>query len=77
MVVSQCPYDPNDCPKIQEIRRIVQKNESDLTSLKEAVIKLETAIHTATKTMIVLATIIAGALGLNLTEIIALLSGGG
>lgn len=76
MAVAQCPYDPNDCPKIREIRRIVEKNETDLGSIKESVIRLETTIKTATKTMIVLATILAGALGLNITEILALFSGG-
>ena len=76
MVMAQCPYDPNDCPKIREIRRIVEKNETDLSSIKESVVRLETTIKTATKTMIVLATILAGALGLNITEILTLLSGG-
>lgn len=71
----QCPYDPEDCPKIKELRRLLDKNDSEIVSLREAVIKLETAIKTASKTMIVLATIIAGALGINLTEIIALLQG--
>lgn len=76
MVAAQCPYDPNDCPKIREIRRIVEKNEADLSSIKESVVKLETTIKTATKTMIVLATILAGALGINITEILALFQGG-
>lgn len=73
--MTQCPYDPEDCPKIKELRRLLDKNDSEIVSLREAVIKLETAIKTASKTMIVLATIIAGALGINLTEIIALLQG--
>ena len=73
--MAQCPYDPEDCPKIKELRRLLDKNDSEIVSLREAVIKLETAIKTASRTMIVLATIIAGALGINLTEIIALLQG--
>jgi hypothetical protein len=76
LVQAQCPYDPNDCPKIREIRRIVEKNESDIKSINESVIRLETTIKTATKVMIVLATILAGALGLNITEILTMMSGG-
>lgn len=74
--MAQCPYDPNDCPKIKEIRRIVEKNDKDIESIRETVIRLETTIKTATKVMIVLATILAGALGLNITEILAMFSGG-
>jgi hypothetical protein len=73
---AQCPYDPNDCPKIRELRRIVERNESDIKEIHESVVRLETTIKTATKVMIVLATILAGALGLNITEILTIASGG-
>ncbi len=76
MPQAHCPYDPDDCPKIREIRRIVEKNENDIKSINESVIRLETTIKTATKVMIVLATILAGALGLNITEILTIASGG-
>lgn len=63
LVLPDCPYGASDCPKVNELRRMLQENHQELNEVKASVIKLDTTIRNASKVIGVLVSILIAILG--------------
>ena len=43
----ECPYGASDCPKIESLRRMIEKSNEDIDSLSNNVVQLTTTIRNA------------------------------
>lgn len=59
----ECPYGASDCPKIESLRRTIERNGRDLEELKDNVAQLTTTIRNTSFFILIAATIIAGFIG--------------
>ena len=46
---TDCPYGASDCPKIKDLRRILQENRKELEETKMMVVQLNTTLKTVSK----------------------------
>lgn len=59
----ECPYGAQDCPKIETLRKLVEKNGRDLDRLNDNVVQLITTIRNASFFILIASTILAGIVG--------------
>ena len=60
---SDCPYGAEDCPKIKDLRRMLQDNKRELDETKKLVIQLNTTLKLIGKILGALLSIIIAILG--------------
>lgn len=53
-----CPYGASDCPKVSELRRMLEENHRELEVVKSSVISLDTTIRNASKVIGVLVSVL-------------------
>lgn len=58
-----CPYGASDCPKVRELRKMIQDNGRELAEVKESVIRLDTTIRNASKVIGALVSILIAVIG--------------
>ncbi len=63
MDVPDCPYGASDCPKVNELRHMLERNGKELDEVKSSVIELRTTIKNASKVIGVLISILIAVLG--------------
>ena len=61
--IPDCPYGASDCPKVSELRRMIQENGRELNEVKASVIRLDTTIRNASKVIGILVSILIAILG--------------
>ena len=59
----ECPYGASDCPKIETLRKMIEKNSKDLDSLNDNVVALTTTIRNASFFVGIIVTIGAAIIG--------------
>lgn len=60
---SDCPYGAYDCPKVKDLRRMLQDNKKELDETKNLVLQLHTTLKLVGKILGALLTIIIAILG--------------
>ena len=63
MVDEGCPYGAGDCPKIKDLRKLLQDNKKELDETKRLVLQLNTTLKLIGKILSALMTIIIAILG--------------
>lgn len=63
MVIPGCPYGAEDCPKVSELRKMIEKNGKDLQQLNDTVVRLDTTIKNASKLIGVIVSILLAIIG--------------
>ena len=58
-----CPYKADDCPKIKDLRKLLQDNKNELDETKRLVLQLNTTLKLVGKILSGLMTIIIAILG--------------
>ena len=58
-----CPYGASDCPKIESLRKIIEKNSKELQEINDNVVQLTTTIRNTSFFIGIAVTIIAAILG--------------
>ncbi len=58
-----CPYGASDCPKVKELRKMIQDNGREIAEVKESVIRLDTTIKNASKVIGALVSILIAVIG--------------
>lgn len=61
--VPDCPYGASDCPKVNELRRMLQENHNELNEVKTTVIELKTTIRNASVVLGILISIFTTLIG--------------
>lgn len=59
----ECPYGASDCPKIETLRKMIEKNSKQLEDVNNNVVELTTTIRNTAFFIIIAATILAGIIG--------------
>jgi hypothetical protein len=59
----ECPYGASDCPKIESLRRMIEQNGKELEQVNKNVVELTTTIRNTTFFILIVATLLAGILG--------------
>lgn len=59
----ECPYGASDCPKIESLRRMIEQNGKELEEVNRNVVELTTTIRNTTFFILIVATVLAGILG--------------
>ena len=60
---TDCPYGAEDCPKIKDLRRMLQENRKELDETKNLVIQLNTTLKLTGKILGALLTVIIAIMG--------------
>lgn len=60
---SDCPYGASDCPKIKDLRRMLQDNRKELEETKMMVIQLNTTLKTVAKILGAMMTLVVAIIG--------------
>lgn len=60
---SECPYGASDCPKIKDLRRMLQDNRKELEETKLMVVQLNTTLKTVGKILGGMMTIVVAIVG--------------
>ncbi len=63
MVVPGCPYGAEDCPKVSELRKMLERNGKELQQLNDTVIRLDTSIKNASKLIGAIVSILLAIIG--------------
>ena len=58
-----CPYGASDCPKVNELRHLLERNGRELDEVKASVIELRTTIKNTAKVISVLISILITIMG--------------
>ena len=58
-----CPYGASDCPKVNELRKMLAQNHEELDAVKESVIQLRTTISFTGKVLGVLVSVLIAFMG--------------
>lgn len=61
--IPDCPYGASDCPKVNELRHLLERNGKELDEVKTQVIELRTTIKNASKVIGVLISILIALIG--------------
>ena len=61
--IPDCPYGASDCPKVSELRRMIQENGKELNEVKATVIELKTTIRNASVVLGILISIFTTLIG--------------
>ena len=60
---TDCPYGASDCPKIKDLRRILQENRKELEETKMMVVQLNTTLKTVSKILGAMMTLVVAIIG--------------
>lgn len=60
---TECPYGAKDCPKVNELRNMLQENRKELDEVKKSVIQLDTTIRSVSKIIGTLVSVLIAILG--------------
>lgn len=63
ITIPGCPYGASYCPKVQEMRQMIEKNGQELERVSTAVIRLETTIKNVGKLLGALVSILIAVIG--------------
>lgn len=58
-----CPYGASDCPKIETLRKIIEKNNQEIQTINDNVVQLTTTIRNASFFIGIVVTIISSVIG--------------
>lgn len=60
---SECPYGASDCPKLKDLRRMLQDNRKELEETKLMVIQLNTTLKTVAKILGAMMSLVVAIIG--------------
>lgn len=61
--IDECPYGASDCPKIESLRKVLDKNSRDIEQINTNVVQLTTTIRNASFIIGIIVTILAALVG--------------
>ena len=61
--IDECPYGASDCPKIESLRKVLDKNSKDIEEINTNIVQLTTTIRNAAFIIGIIVTILATLIG--------------
>ena len=61
--IDECPYGASDCPKIESLRKVLDKNTKDIEQINTNIVELTTTIRNAAFIVGIIITVLAALIG--------------